>query len=66
MSEAMKRRKLNKFRPELCHLCRSALEPADGGWICPSCMIIWCGDTFKPLEKDTPDLPPSLDFRFGM
>gem|GEM_PF-5278551 len=55
----------NKQSPGWCRLCRSALEQVEEGWICPSCLVRWHGDTFEPLEEDTPGLPPYFDFRFG-
>ena len=48
-----------------CRLCRSALEPSGEVWICPSCLVVWHGDTFEALESDSVGLPPYLDFRFG-
>jgi hypothetical protein len=48
-----------------CPMCRSALEPVDGGWICCSCLVRWHGDTFEPLEENTPDVPPFTDFCYG-
>jgi len=57
------RRKKPYFR--FCRMCRSALEPVEEGWICPSCLVLWHGDTFEPLEDDAPGLPPYFDFNFG-
>jgi len=49
-----------------CRLCRSALEQTEDGLICPSCLVVWHGDTFEPLEEDPSGFSSDYYYRFGM
>jgi hypothetical protein len=61
------RKSSRKEQPSLiCRLCRSALEQTEDGLICPSCLVVWHGDTFEPLEEDPSGLSSDYYFRFGM
>ncbi len=57
-------KKQARKQPTICRFCHSPLEQNNKQWVCPSCLIIWHGDTFEPIRLDPTRTPP-LDMFFS-
>lgn len=51
-------------RNRTCPKCRNALVAQGDLRVCPSCLLIWRGDTFEPLTKEALGLTSLYDYFF--